>query len=88
MPQERFAGVGAGPGRTLHDDRAVGFGSRLHDGMHMGSASEHEDRPALSLIKLYIATYVMEKGEYEDKYEALDMIASSSDNLFIVSTRA
>ncbi|WKE59904.1 hypothetical protein [Corynebacterium tuberculostearicum] len=52
---------------------------RLHDGMHMGSASEHEPRPALSLIKLYIATYVMEKGEYEDKYEALDMIASSSD---------
>ena len=52
---------------------------RLHDGMHMGSASEHEARPALSLIKLYIATYVMEKGEYEDKYEALDMIASSSD---------
>ena len=52
---------------------------RLHDGMHMGSASEHEARPALSLIKLYIATYVIEKGEYEDKYEALDMIASSSD---------
>ena len=52
---------------------------RLHDGMHMGSASEHEPRPALSLIKLYIATYVMDKGEYEDKYEALDMIASSSD---------
>lgn len=52
---------------------------RLHDDMHMGSASEHEPRPALSLIKLYIATYVMEKGEYEDKYEALDMIASSSD---------
>ena len=52
---------------------------RLHDGMHMGSASEREARPALSLIKLYIATYVMEKGEYEDKYEALDMIASSSD---------
>nr|WP_274707342.1 hypothetical protein [Corynebacterium curieae] len=52
---------------------------RLHDGMHMGSSSEHEPRPALSLIKLYIATYVMEKGEYEDKYEALDMIASSSD---------
>lgn len=52
---------------------------RLHDGMYMGSAAEHDPRPALSLIKLYIATYVIEQGEYEDKYEALGMIASSSD---------
>ena len=51
----------------------------LHDGMYMGSAAEHDPRPALSLIKLYIATYVIEQGEYEDKYEALGMIASSSD---------
>lgn len=52
---------------------------RLHDGMYMGSAAEHDPRPALSLIKLYIATYVIEQGEYKDKYEALGMIASSSD---------
>lgn len=52
---------------------------RIGDGMRMATANEHEPRPALSLIKLYIATYVLEKGSFEDKYEALDMIASSSD---------
>lgn len=47
--------------------------------MHMGSATEHQPRYALSLIKLYIATYVLERGSFEDKYVALDMIADSSD---------
>ncbi|MDO5032704.1 hypothetical protein [Corynebacterium sp.] len=52
---------------------------RLHDGMHLGTVSEHDAGYALSLIKLYIATYVIEHGSFEDKYDALDMIASSSD---------
>lgn len=60
------------------EDHSISY-IRLHDGMYMGSAAEHDPRPALSLIKLYIATYVIEQGEYEDKYEALGMIASSSD---------
>lgn len=60
------------------EDHSISY-IRLHDGMYMGSAAEHDPRPALSLIKLYIATYVIEKGEYEDKFEALGMIASSSD---------
>lgn len=47
--------------------------------MHMGSATEHQPRYALSLIKLYIATYVLERGSFEDKYVALDMISDSSD---------
>lgn len=47
--------------------------------MHMGSATEHQPRYALSLIKLYIATYVLEHGAFEDKYVALDMISDSSD---------
>ncbi|WP_325168472.1 hypothetical protein [Corynebacterium macginleyi] len=60
------------------EDHSISY-IRLHDGMYMGSAAEHDPRPALSLIKLYIAAYVIEQGEYEDKYEALGMIASSSD---------
>jgi len=60
------------------EDHSISY-IRLHDGMYMGSAAEHDPRPALSLIKLYIATYVIEQGEYEDKFEALGMIASSSD---------
>lgn len=52
---------------------------RVGDGMRMATKNEHEPRPALSLIKLYIATYVMEEGSFNDKYEALDMIANSSD---------
>lgn len=60
------------------EDHSISY-IRLHDGMYMGSAAEQDPRPALSLIKLYIATYVIEQGEYEDKFEALGMIASSSD---------
>lgn len=52
---------------------------RIETGMHMGSPTEHTPRYALSLIKLYIATYVIEHGSFEDKYLALEMIADSSD---------
>lgn len=52
---------------------------RLSDGMHMATANERESRPALSLIKLYIAEYVVENGKPEEQFEALDMVANSSD---------
>lgn len=52
---------------------------RIGDNMQMGSPNQREEIPALSLIKLYIATYVLEHGEFADKYEALDMVSSSSD---------
>ena len=51
----------------------------LSDGMHMATANERESRPALSLIKLYIAEYVVEIGKPEEQFEALDMVANSSD---------
>ena len=35
MAQEKFSGIGTGTGRALHDDRAVGFISRLHDGVNL-----------------------------------------------------
>lgn len=54
---------------------------RLHDGFHTGSATEHFARPALSLIKLYIAEYVLEHGELKDRPAALEMIRSSDDEI-------
>ncbi|QPS60666.1 hypothetical protein [Corynebacterium minutissimum] len=60
------------------DQKAITY-YRIETGMHMGSPTEHTPRYALSLIKLYIATYVIEHGSFEDKYVALDMIADSSD---------
>lgn len=60
------------------DKKAITY-YRIETGMHMGSPTEHTPRYALSLIKLYIATYVIEHGSFEDKYVALGMIADSSD---------
>lgn len=60
------------------DQKAITY-YRIETGMHMGSPTEHTPRYALSLIKLYIATYVIEHGSFEDKYLALEMIADSSD---------
>ncbi|QPK79765.1 hypothetical protein G7Y31_03445 [Corynebacterium lizhenjunii] len=52
---------------------------RLSDGMRMCSPGDKYARPALSLIKLYLAAYVVEHGSISDKYEALSMVADSSD---------
>ncbi len=54
---------------------------RMHDGFHTGSATERFARPALSLIKLYIAEYVLEHGELKDRADALEMIRSSDDKI-------
>ena len=60
------------------DEKSITY-YRIETGMHMGSPTEHQPRYALSLIKLYLAAYVLEPGSFEDKYLALDMIADSSD---------
>lgn len=52
---------------------------RLSDGHHTGTATERFARPALSLIKLYIAEYVIEHGTFAERYAAIDMISSSDD---------
>lgn len=55
--------------------------TRLSDGWHTGTATERFARPALSLIKLYIADYVLRYGLPEDKPAAVEMIRSSDDDL-------
>lgn len=52
---------------------------RLSDGERAGTATERFARPALSLIKLYIAEYVIENGTFAEQYAAIDMISSSDD---------
>lgn len=52
---------------------------RLADGFHAGTATERFARPALSLIKLYIADYVLEHGTLKEQFEAIAMISSSDD---------
>lgn len=55
--------------------------TRLSDGWHTGTATERYARPALSLIKLYIADYVLRYGRPTDKLAAVEMIRSSDDDL-------
>lgn len=52
---------------------------RLTDGFHAGTATERFARPALSLIKLYLADYVLGHGTLEEQFEAIAMISSSDD---------
>lgn len=53
--------------------------TRLSDGFHTGTATERFARPALSLIKLYIADYVLSEGDPQDAEEAIEMIEVSDD---------
>lgn len=50
-------------------------------GFHAGTANEHEARPGLSIVKLYIADYVNKNGSDADKAQALEMLRSSNDNI-------
>ncbi|WKD61698.1 hypothetical protein CCICO_08430 [Corynebacterium ciconiae DSM 44920] len=54
---------------------------RLSDGEHHGTANERFARPALSLIKLYIADYVLDKGTAQQRQQALKMVRDSSDSI-------
>ncbi|MDY6049859.1 MAG: hypothetical protein SPI77_04785 [Corynebacterium sp.] len=48
-------------------------------GWHTGSANEHDPMAAVSLVKLYIADYVLEKGTAKDKQMAVEMLQTSND---------
>ncbi|WP_185739393.1 hypothetical protein [Corynebacterium bovis] len=48
-------------------------------GFHAGTANEHESRPALSLVKMYIADYVFTHGEPADRDAATQMLRFSDD---------
>lgn len=48
-------------------------------GFHAGTANEHESRPALSLVKMYIADYVFTHGDPADRDAATQMLRFSDD---------
>ncbi|MEJ4112879.1 hypothetical protein ACGE24_07950 [Corynebacterium kroppenstedtii] len=50
-------------------------------GFHAGTTNEHESRPALSLVKMYIADYVFEHGTPEEQAQATQMLRYSDDNI-------
>ena len=51
----------------------------LRDGTVTGTANQRTPRSALSLSKLYIADYVLDHGSADEKFEALEMVATSDD---------
>ncbi|MCS4536448.1 hypothetical protein [Corynebacterium sp. HS2168-gen11] len=53
----------------------------LRGGLHVGSSNEYVSRAALSLIKLYIAQYVIQHGDADEQAEALTMIRNSDDDI-------
>lgn len=48
-------------------------------GFHAGTGNERESRPALSLVKLYLADYVLSHGDPADAEKARHMIRTSDD---------
>lgn len=49
-------------------------------GIHAGTANEHQSRPGLSIVKMYIADYVFLHGTKSEKGAAYDMLRTSNDN--------
>ena len=48
--EEAFARVFASPSARLHDDRAIGLGSRLHDGLHLLEVVHVESGDAVAML--------------------------------------
>ncbi|MCS4490049.1 hypothetical protein N7326_04270 [Corynebacterium sp. ES2794-CONJ1] len=53
----------------------------IAEGGHIGTVNERAPRPALSLIKLYIAQYIFERGDTSDFPRARSMVRTSDDDL-------
>ncbi|MGP5243010.1 hypothetical protein ACTXMA_02270 [Corynebacterium variabile] len=75
MPRQDGNGHIIAPGRTqiTVEHTATGF--------RAGTANQHESRPALSIVKLYIADYVFAHGSPADKADATRMLQVSDDNI-------
>lgn len=54
---------------------------RLSDGLRMATNSENDLMPGLSLVKLFIADYVLDHGSASDRKKIIPMIRMSSDAL-------
>jgi hypothetical protein len=50
VAQEGFAGIFAGAGRCLHDDRATGLVGGSHDGLHLFQVVDVECRQRIAVF--------------------------------------
>jgi hypothetical protein len=48
-------------------------------GLRAGTANEHESRAGVSIVKLYLAEYVVRHGDPADHADAVEMIRASND---------
>ena len=69
-----------GDGDSVPDRTSISFHNSA-TGFHAGTANEHESRPGLSIVKLYIADYVLAHGNEEEKLKALHMLRVSDDGI-------
>ncbi|WKD60145.1 hypothetical protein CCICO_00410 [Corynebacterium ciconiae DSM 44920] len=75
VPRTNPNGTISAPGRTQ-----ISFEHTL-TGFHAGTANEHESRPGLSIVKMYIADYVFTHGTPEEKAQATQMLRTSDDRI-------
>ena len=54
VAQERFAGILAGAGARLHDDRSADFGGSRHDGLHLFDVVDVEGGNAVTVFRCMI----------------------------------
>ncbi|UYP17354.1 hypothetical protein OED52_11605 [Rhodococcus sp. Z13] len=81
------ASVAAAAPAPIVDDRGAIVapgGTRISfahtpSGMRAGTANEHESRAGVSIVKLYLAEYVVQHGDPADRADAVEMIRSSDD---------
>jgi hypothetical protein len=74
-PRQDDGGHIVAPARTQITVEHTGTGFRA------GTANQHESRPALSIVKLYIADYVFAHGTPADQADATRMLQTSDDGI-------
>ncbi|MGN5239250.1 hypothetical protein [Rhodococcus sp. SJ-3] len=57
---------------------AISF-AHTPSGARAGTTNEHESRAGVSIVKLYIAEYVVRHGDPDDQTDAVEMIRASDD---------
>lgn len=57
---------------------AISF-AHTPSGARAGTANERESRAGVSIVKLYLAEYVVQQGDPADRADAVEMIRSSDD---------
>lgn len=70
-----------GEGNIVAPDRTQITVEHTGTGFRAGTVNQHESRPALSIVKLYIADYVFAHGTPADQADATRMLQTSDDGI-------